>query len=151
MITDSKVKIKILREEDSDIPIPKYMSDGASGMDIHACIPSPIIIEPFERKIIPSGFAIEIPRGYEAQIRPRSGLAIEKGISVLNSPGTIDSDYRGEVCVILINLGKKPFTIHRGDRIAQLVFSPVEKVQLIPVEKLGETKRAEGGFGNTGI
>lgn len=126
------------------------MSAGASGMDVAAANPEPILLEPMERRLIPCGFSMELPEGYEAQIRPRSGLAIRKGVTCLNTPGTIDQDYRGEIQVILINLGKEPFEIKAGDRIAQMVIQPVVQVQAQVVDEINDTGRGEGGFGSTG-
>jgi dUTP pyrophosphatase len=133
-----------------DIPLPAKMSDLASGFDIYAAVAEPVTLEPGERALIPTGFALAMPENMEAQIRPRSGLAMKHGITALNTPGTIDADYRGEVKVLLINLGQAPFTIHRSDRIAQLVFQLVPAVHFAEVEELPETKRGEGGFGHTG-
>ncbi len=131
---------------------PHYESEGAAGMDLRAAIPegTPVILGPFERTLIPTGIAIELPRGFEAQIRPRSGLALKSGISVLNSPGTIDSDYRGEIKVILINLSNHPVEIKRSDRIAQMVISPVTQLMLEKTNALSFTKRGDKGFGSTG-
>lgn len=134
----------------TDVPMPRYMSEFASGMDVCACVPAPLTLKPGERTLVPTGFHIAVPEGYEAQIRPRSGLAVKQGISVVNSPGTIDSDYRGEVKIILINHGAEPFTINRGDRIAQMVIQPVTQAKLITVDELPETTRGDGGFGHTG-
>ncbi|MFZ1572266.1 MAG: dUTP diphosphatase [Candidatus Kapaibacterium sp.] len=131
--------------------LPKYATNGSAGIDICAAINEEITLLQFERKLIPTGFAISIPYGYEAQVRPRSGLAIKNGVTVLNSPGTIDSDYRGEISVILINTGNEPFTIKRGDRIAQIVISKYEQVSWDEVDELDETSRGIGGFGSTGI
>ncbi len=131
-------------------PLPEYATMGSSGMDIRANIETPVILQPLERNLIPTGIFLEIPHGYEAQIRPRSGLAIKQGLTCLNSPGTIDADYRGEIKVILINLSNEPQTIHSGDRIAQMVFMKIEQVELIPVEVINETERGAGGFGHTG-
>ena len=144
-------KIKILLEKiNKRAFVPRYMSKNASGMDLHASITRKVILRPFERKLIPTGIRISIPRGYEVQIRPRSGLAWEHGIGVLNSPGTIDSDYRGEVKVILINLSKSPFVIRPNERIAQMVLNRVEQVDLKVVKRLENTERGGGGFGHTG-
>jgi dUTP pyrophosphatase len=132
------------------LPLPQYLTDGAAGMDLSAAVSESITIPPGERALIPTGICIDIPEGYEGQVRPRSGLALKRGLGMLNSPGTIDSDYRGEIGVILINWDHAPLTIHRGDRIAQLVICPVIKADWIPVETLTETKRGEGGFGHTG-
>ncbi|SDY47753.1 dUTP diphosphatase [Thermoactinomyces sp. DSM 45892] len=133
-----------------DLPKIEQMSQGASGFDLRAAISEMITLEPGKRKLIPTGLAMAMPIGIEAQVRPRSGLALKHGITVLNTPGTIDADYRGEIGVILINLGEEPFEIHRGDRIAQLVFQHVASVKLIEVEQLEETARGTGGFGHTG-
>jgi dUTP diphosphatase len=130
--------------------IPCYMSEGASGMDLHAALPGVLSLKPMQRDLIPCGFSIEIPEGYEAQVRPRSGLAIKFGITCLNSPGTIDHDYRGEVKVVLINLGSEVFEIKPGDRIAQLVIQKVERVTVQLVEEVNSTQRGGGGFGSTG-
>lgn len=134
------------------LPPPQYQSEGAAGMDLVAAIDEdkPIKIEPFDRSLIPTAVQIALPEGYEAQIRPRSGLALKQGITVLNSPGTIDWDYRGEIKVLLINLGEKPVTISRGERIAQMVIAPVVRLELTIVDALSETTRAEAGFGSTG-
>jgi len=129
---------------------PVYSSAQASGADIHAFLKEPVLIEAGQRALIPTGIILEVPEGYEAQIRPRSGLAINHGITILNTPGTIDSDYRGEVKVILINTGDTDFTVNPGDRIAQVVFSPVIRAEFYPNTSLSETDRGEGGFGSTG-
>ncbi|MDA8189807.1 MAG: dUTP diphosphatase [Dehalococcoidales bacterium] len=133
-----------------DLPLPCYASEGAVGLDLHAALGEELVLQPLERALVPTGIAVAIPRGYEAQVRPRSGLAIKHGVTMLNSPGTIDPDYRGEIAVIVINLGSGPFKINRGDRIAQLVVAPVCRVEWAPVESLGETVRGAGGFGHTG-
>lgn len=130
---------------------PVYASEHASGADLLADIQAPVTIRPLERALIPTGLFLEIPSGYEGQVRPRSGLALKQGLTVLNSPGTIDADYRGEVKVILINLGSEPFVINAGDRIAQIVFSPVAKASFIQKEELEISERGSGGFGSTGI
>ncbi len=135
----------------SDLPLPMYATDGASGMDIVANIREDIILKSGERKLIPTGFSFQLKNGQELQVRPRSGLALKHGITVLNTPGTIDSDYRGEVGVILINLGQEDFLIKRGDRIAQLVLSDVKRESLEEVNELDETIRDDSGFGSTGI
>lgn len=142
---DVKVKIK----EGAKLPI--YQTKNSAGADICAFIDQPVIIKPFERKLIPTGIFLEIPEGYEAQIRPRSGLAINHGITLLNTPGTIDSDYRGEIKIILINLGNKDFTITNGMRIAQMIFSQIIQSNFIVVDSLSATDRGEGGFGHTGL
>ncbi|MFC1858768.1 dUTP diphosphatase [Thermodesulfobacteriota bacterium] len=145
--------IKFLRlrpAQDADIPLPRYMTQQSAGMDVCAAVMDETVIEPGEIRLIPTGFAIAIPEGYEAQIRPRSGLAVKHGIGIINSPGTIDADYRGEVKIAVINLGKKPFTLHRGDRIAQMVIKRVVQMRLEVVEQLDQTDRNTGGFGHTG-
>ncbi len=135
-----------------DLPLPVYETTGSAGMDLRAAVPeeAPITLQPGARALIPAGFAIGLPEGYEAQVRPRSGLALKHGVTCLNSPGTIDSDYRGEVGVILINHGAEPFVIQRGERIAQMIVSPVVQSSWIEVETLDETARGAGGFGSTG-
>jgi dUTP pyrophosphatase len=130
--------------------LPAYATSGSSGMDIRAFITAPIQLAPLERTLVATGLFLEIPEGYEAQIRPRSGLAIKQGITCLNTPGTIDADYRGEIKVILINLSNEIQTISNGDRIAQMVFQKVEQVELVSVENINETVRGAGGFGSTG-
>jgi len=133
-----------------DLHLPTYHSEMASGMDVAAAIDQPLTLEPGEIKLIPSGFAVAIPPGFEIQLRPRSGLAIKHGVTIINSPGTIDADYRGEVKIGLINLGDKPYTIHRADRIAQLVLAEVQRADLQLVDELEKTDRQSGGFGHTG-
>ena len=145
--------IKFLRlrpDLDADLPLPRYMTPRATGMDICAAIKKNLILEKGAIALIPSGFAIAIPEGFEVQIRPRSGLAVKHGIVIINSPGTIDSDYRGEVKIAVINLGKKNYTFRRGDRIAQMVVKKVYQANLKVVEQLDETDRNSGGFGHTG-
>ena len=144
----SKVKVKVINQ--SNNPLPEYATDQAAGMDIRAHLSSPVALKPLERFLVPTGLFIELPEGYEAQIRPRSGLAIKQGLTCLNSPGTIDADYRGEIKVILINLSQEEQTIHSGDRIAQMVVQEVERVKWKPVNSISETKRHDGGFGHTG-
>jgi dUTP pyrophosphatase len=134
----------------ADLPLPSYQTDGSAGVDLYAAVKEPITLQPGERALIPTGIRIALPPGYEAQVRPRSGLAIRHGISMVNTPGTIDSDYRGEVQVILINLGQEPFTVRRGERIAQMVIAPVMRVEWEVVDKLPPTARGDGGFGHTG-
>lgn len=142
----------IVRSDDAkDLPLPKYMSEGAAGMDIFANVHMDTIINKGEIKLIPTGIKISLPEGYEAQIRPRSGLALKNGITLVNTPGTIDSDYRGEIGVIIINHGDKDFLIKRGDRIAQMVINKYEKVVWQETDFLDETERSEGGFGHTGM
>lgn len=131
-------------------PLPEYATDGSAGMDLRAWLAEPVELQSLERKLIPTGLFIELPQGYEAQVRPRSGLAIKQGITCLNSPGTIDSDYRGEIKVVLINLSSETQVLAPGDRIAQMVVQKVERVSWQPVESLTETSRSEGGFGSTG-
>ena len=146
-----KVELLIqVREECKDVPLPKYMSEHASGMDLCAAVPEPVVLKPGQRALVPAGFHMALPPGYEAQVRPRSGLAIKHGITVVNAPGTIDADYRGEVKVHLANIGDEPFTINRGDRIAQMVIQPVLQADLQQVAELPESERGHGGFGHTG-
>ena len=133
-----------------DLPLPSYETEHAAGMDMRAAVTEPVKLQPGERSLIPTGLRIALPEGYEAQIRPRSGLALKHGISLLNTPGTIDADYRGEIRIIIANLGQEPFTINRGDRIAQMIVAPVTKAQWEVYESLDETVRGEGGFGHTG-
>ncbi|MGL4687992.1 MAG: dUTP diphosphatase [Fusobacteriaceae bacterium] len=143
-----KIKVKIIAEQ--GVVTPEYMTIEAAGMDIRANIKEPIILTSLERAMVPTGIKVEIPVGYEIQVRPRSGLAAKHGITLLNSPGTVDSDYRGELKVILVNLSKDSYTVENGERIAQLVLSKVYKMDLESVDSLNTTKRAEGGFGHTG-
>jgi dUTP pyrophosphatase len=143
----TKIQIKKLSNE---VLTPKYETLGSSGMDIAAYTEQDIIINSGNRALIPTGFSLSVPQGYEIQIRPRSGLAIKKGITVLNTPGTIDSDYRGEIKVVLINLSEDKFTVKNGERIAQMVICPIEQVSVEEVEELPETGRGTGGFGSTG-
>ncbi len=142
------MKVQIVNQ--STHPLPAYATSGSSGMDIRAFIPHPIKLAPMERGLFPTGLFLEIPEGFEAQVRPRSGLAIKQGITCLNTPGTIDSDYRGEIKVILINLSNETQKIENGDRIAQLVFQKIEKIEWLETDQLGETVRSDGGFGHTG-
>jgi len=144
------IKFKRLSEEFNKIPIPSYVTEGSVGMDIRAAIAEPVVLEPMKIKMIPTNLLVEIPYGYEIQVRPRSGLAAKYGIGILNSPGTIDSDYRGEVKIILINFSSEKFAIQPGDRIAQLVVSKVYKVKLVEVKELNQSSRGESGFGHTG-
>ncbi len=146
-----KIKIKRLDDKYSDIPLPAYATDGSAGMDIFAAPEEPVTIEPGQVTMVPTSLAIALEPGFECQVRSRSGLAAKHGIFALNSPGTIDSDYRGEVKVILANFSKIPFTVSRGDRIAQLVIARYEKIEWEPVPELSETERGDGGFGSTGI
>lgn len=136
--------------EARDLPPPAYMSEMAAGMDLRAAVNSNLTLAPGEFALVPTGIRIAVPQGYEGQVRPRSGLAAEHGISVVNAPGTIDADYRGEVCVVLINHGREAFVVRRGDRIAQLVVCPVARVQIELTDALDDTERGAGGFGHTG-
>lgn len=131
-------------------PLPQYATEFSAGLDVRAANDEPVVLAPLARAIVPTGLYLEIPRGYEVQVRPRSGLAAKKGVTVLNSPGTIDSDYRGEVCVILVNLSSEPFTVERGERIAQLILARYEQIQWEEVGELSSSDRGEGGFGSTG-
>ena len=133
-----------------DLPLPRYASEDAAGLDLRAAVAEDLVVQPLQRVIVPTGIRLAVPSGYEAQVRPRSGLAADHGITLLNSPGTVDADYRGEVRVVLINLGEKPFTLKRGDRIAQMVIGPVSRVEWSLREELPETARSSGGFGHTG-
>ncbi len=133
-----------------DLPVPASATGGSAGLDLRAGVDGAVILRPGERKLIPTGFSIAIPEGYEGQVRSRSGLALKQGLGLLNSPGTIDADYRGEIGVIAVNLGQEPITIRRGDRIAQLVIAPAPKVRLQEIARLQETGRGGGGFGHTG-
>jgi dUTP pyrophosphatase len=144
------IKIQPLKHH-KGLPLPAYASEGASGMDVRACVDDPVTLNPGEIRLIPTGLAVSIPPGYEAQIRPRSGLALNHGIGMVNAPGTIDSDYRGEVKIILINWGKDPFVIRRGGRIAQMVISRVTRAEVLATGDLDATDRGSGGFGHSGI
>jgi len=147
-----RIRIHIKRlKNDHPLPLPPYMTEGSSGMDLFASLERDVTLEPGQRKLIPSGIAIAIPEGFEGQVRPRSGLALRNGIGVVNGPGTIDADYRGEICVILINFDKETFTVRHGDRIAQLVISRVFRAAWEEVEDLPPTDRQGEGFGHTGI
>jgi len=151
---EQTLNIKFLRlrpELDADIPIPEYMTPHAAGMDLCAAINSDLILKQKEISLIPTGFAICLPNGFEAQIRPRSGLAIKHGIGIINSPGTIDADYRGEIMIALINLGNQDYTVHRGDRIAQMIVNAICRVKVNITNTLDQTDRNAGGFGHTGI
>jgi len=146
--------VKLLRlrpKTEGDIPLPCYMTPGASGMDVCAAVETDLVLSPGEIRLIPTGFAVALPPGHEAQIRPRSGLAVAHGIGIINAPGTIDADYRGEVMIALINHGKKDFIVHRGDRIAQMVIQPVCRAKIEAVLQLDDTSRNAGGFGHTGV
>lgn len=145
-----RIAISRVRDGFEDLPLPAYASAGAAGADLRAAIDQPMVLGPGERAAVPTGIAIALPPGHECQIRPRSGLALRHGISMPNTPGTVDEDYRGEIQVILINLAAEPFTINRGDRIAQMVIARYERVQWQQVERLDESDRGAGGFGSTG-
>jgi dUTP pyrophosphatase len=145
------VEVALLRLPHArDLPLPAYQSEDAAGLDLLAVVEEAMILPPLGRALVPTGLAMALPSGYEAQVRPRSGLAAKHGVTVLNSPGTIDADYRGEIKVILINLSDTPFTIGRGERIAQMVIAPVSRARLVETEALDATIRGEGGFGSTG-
>jgi dUTP pyrophosphatase len=147
-----RISIKIRQlEESSDLPLPEYETEGSSGMDVRASVKEPVLLKPGDIKLIPTGLIVSIPTGYEGQIRPRSGLALNHGIGMVNTPGTIDSDYRGEIGLIVINWGQKPFTIRRGDRIAQMIVSKVCRADIVRVHELDLTQRGEGGFGHSGV
>lgn len=143
------MKAKIINQ--SKHPLPSYQTEASAGMDLRAHLTEPIELSPLQRIIIPTGLFIELPIGYEAQVRPRSGLALKHGITVLNSPGTIDADYRGEVKVLLINLSQEPFIIQDGERIAQLIITTHERIEWLEVQELSETSRGSGGYGSTGL
>ncbi|MEW6506529.1 MAG: dUTP diphosphatase [Bacteroidota bacterium] len=145
-----KIKIKRIDNKYNDIPIPQYTTQGSSGLDIRAAVDNQFVLEKGKVALIPTNLCVEIPVGYEIQVRPRSGLAVNHGIGILNSPGTVDSDYRGEIKIILFNFGEKDFIIKRGDRIAQIVLSKVFKAELEETDDLNNSFRAEGGFGHTG-
>ncbi|MBS1261054.1 MAG: Deoxyuridine 5'-triphosphate nucleotidohydrolase [Calditrichaeota bacterium] len=152
-MTKRELTIPIMRldeEATADVPLPAAMSPGSAGLDVHAAVERELVIEPRETVNVPTGFAIAVPDGYEAQVRPRSGLAMRHSITMPNAPGTIDSDYRGEVKVLLTNLGTEPFAVRRGDRIAQLVVAPVVRVDWKLLDRLPESRRGAGGFGSTG-
>ncbi len=146
---ENKIKVKIVNT--SRNPLPTYQTDGSAGMDVRADLEAPIVIEPLCRRLIPTGLYVAIPQGYELQMRPRSGLALKSGISLVNTPGTIDSDYRGEIGVILINLSGEPFTVNPGDRICQMVLNRVPQLEWEEVAQLSDTDRGSGGFGHTGV
>ena len=144
-----KIKVRVINR--SENPLPEYGTIGAAGMDIRASLKEPMTLAPMQRALVPTGLFIEIPEGYECQLRPRSGLALKKGISLVNTPGTIDADYRGEIGVILINLSDEPFVINNGERICQMVFNRYTQAEWLQVESLEATDRGDGGFGHTGI
>lgn len=146
-----RVKVRRIRESSGkEIPLPRYMTEHSAGMDLYADLEEQVVLLPGERKLIPTGIALSIPEGFEGQVRPRSGLALKEGVTLVNTPGTIDADYRGEIGVLLINLGQKPFRLTRGDRIAQLVIAPVSRAVLEIADELDTTVRSGGGFGHTG-
>jgi dUTP pyrophosphatase len=147
-----RIPIKITRlKGNKDLQLPEYESEGSSGMDIRAAVKEPVLLKPGEIRLIPTGLSVSVPSGFEAQMRPRSGLALHHGIGMVNAPGTIDSDYRGEIGIIMINWGNEPFTIRRGDRIAQMIISKVYRAELSEVDALDTTYRGQGGFGHTGV
>jgi len=151
-MSDVPITVQIRRKPGcEDVELPRYMSDHAAGMDVCAACDGDVVIGPGEIKLVACGFYLAVPVGFEAQIRPRSGLAVKHGVVVPNSPGTIDADYRGEVCVILGNIGPEPFTVRRGMRIAQMVIAPVTRAAMVEVSALDETPRGAGGFGHTGV
>ena len=143
------MKVKIVNK--SHHPLPDYATPHSAGVDVRAFLEAPVTLQPMERRLIPTGLYIELPEGYEAQMRPRSGLALRHGITMLNSPGTIDADYRGELHIVLVNLSNTPFTVRDGERIGQIIVARCERVEWQPVEELGETERGSGGFGHTGL
>ncbi len=149
MGADRPIPVRLLREGCADL-LPAYQTEGSAGMDLRADVDGEVVLQPLGRALIPTGIAVALPPGVEAQVRPRSGLAVRHGVTCLNSPGTIDSDYRGEIQVILVNFGSEPFTVRRGDRIAQMVLSPVLRASLQVVDDLEATRRGDGGFGSTG-
>ena len=148
-VTDRRMKVQIINK--SRHQLPQYATALSAGVDLRANVSEPITLQPMQRVMVPTGLFIALPAGYEAQVRPRSGLALKRGITVLNSPGTIDADYRGEICIILINLSDEPFVINDGERIAQMVVARHEQAEWIEVEELTETERGAGGFGHTGV
>jgi len=148
---EDDLSVRIARTADNpDLPLPAPATAESAGLDLRACVPEPVVLQPGRRALIPTGFSIALPPGFEGQVRPRSGLALRQGLTMLNSPGTIDSDYRGEIAVVAVNLGQEPVTISRGDRIAQLVIAPVSRARLVEADELPPTGRAGGGFGHTG-
>jgi dUTP pyrophosphatase len=150
-MTEIEIKIRRIRPGYDDIPLPEYATELSAGMDLRAAIDEPLALQPGDILAVPTNVAIELPRDYEAQVRPRSGLALNHGVTLPNAPGTIDADYRGEIRVIMCVLGKEPYIIRRGDRIAQLVVAPVTRVQWIEADTLSETERGPGGFGHSGV
>jgi len=150
MTSSVSVRVRRVRAHSEPLPLPRYETELAAGMDLRADIDGELTLGPMERVAVPTGLALAMPPGYEAQLRPRSGLALKHGITLLNSPGTVDADYRGEVKVLLVNLSSQPFTLRRGERVAQLVVAPVSQVSLVELTVLDDTERGEGGFGSTG-
>jgi len=150
VMADVKVQIQRVRDGKAAVPLPRYMTEGSAGLDLAAAVEDEVVLAPLERALIPTGFALALPPGFEAQIRPRSGLALKHGVTLVNSPGTVDSDYRGEVQLAIINLGAEPATIRHGDRIAQMVVHRVPRVQLEEVDELPASTRDARGFGHTG-
>lgn len=148
-MAEVRVQIRRVRLGKAAVPLPRYMTEGSAGLDLAAAVEDDVVLAPLERTLIPTGFALALPAGFEAQVRPRSGLALRRGVTLANSPGTIDSDYRGEVQVALVNLGREPVTIRRGDRIAQMVVQRVARVRWQEVDDLDGTAREAGGFGHT--
>ncbi len=144
-----RIKVKIINRSHHELPT--YETFSSAGMDIRASLDAPVTLKPLERALIPTGLFMQLEHGYECQIRPRSGLALKHGLTVLNTPGTVDADYRGEIGIVLINLGSEPFTINDGERIAQMVIAPYTRVEWEPTDHLDETKRGEGAFGHTGV
>ena len=148
-IADGAVRVFSVLKEGA--LLPEYQTSGSAGADLHAYLAEPVTLKPMERRLIPTGLFVELPAGYELQVRPRSGLALKHGVTVLNTPGTVDSDYRGELCVLLINFGSEPFTVQKGDRIAQAVVAQAVQVSFVQTDALSETGRGVNGYGSTGI
>lgn len=148
-MSTATVKVRIINESGYDLPA--YATTASAGMDVRAAVAAPVTLQPLDRALIPTGLRMALPEGYECQIRPRSGLALRSGITILNSPGTIDADYRGEIGIIMINLSREPFTVNPGERIAQMVIAPVTQAVWEPCAELDDTERGAGGFGHTGI
>lgn len=146
-----RVRVEFKRVGEADVPAPSYQSDLAAGLDLPAAVDAPLTLVPGARALIPTGWACAIPAGFEGQVRPRSGLALHHGVTVLNAPGTVDADYRGELKVLLVNHGDAPFVVRRGDRVAQLLICPVAHAEVIEVEALDHTGRGDGGYGSTGV
>jgi dUTP pyrophosphatase len=151
VVSDHLIVEILLLGNSSGIPVPHYQTEHSAGVDLYAAVDGDLVIGPGQWKLVPTGIAVAIPGGYEGQVRPRSGLALKHGIGMLNGPGTIDADYRGEIGIILFNFSERPFPVHRGDRIAQLVFAKLTKVEFRKVDALPETRRGGGGFGHTGV